>query len=185
MIRFTFLCLIFSCTQVNDEFQPQYNKWYHYQTELFKVNKSDWILYHLTFRFDQPPKKNSFFLEVNSFNDERKSRDGKHILYQTQIYGEFELKKGKLFLKYTDSVVNHRYCDWVLSHINHFEEINFYFDKKRNQFSSNIKGKEKLFRARKKLSVNKRFQNHQEQFNKASCDFFKNLLGPQKGFFTR
>ena len=147
------------------------------------MNEDDKLLYNLTFRFEDPPNKNIFFLELNSYNENRKLSNGRYDLHQTQIYGDFELKKGKLKLNYSDSVVNHRYCKWVLSNIGSSEEIPFYYNLKEDHFKSKINDKERIFLFRKKAKIDPKYFENEAIIDEKDCEFFTKLLGSKKGFF--
>lgn len=177
--------LVFSCTQPNDPFKPEINDWLHYQTSYFKMKNKDFvILYKFTFRFQKSPRKNIFFLEVNSFDEKRKVENEKYELHQTQIFGSFKLENSFLELSYEDSVANHKYCDWTLSNIGMKETIKFQYDKKKDLFYSKIFDEKLNFYQKKKAPVEKKYKNHIGVYDEKDCDFFKKNLGVNKGFFS-
>lgn len=175
-----FLTLIISCSKTNDPFTPDLNTWMHYQTEVYSENEY-FMNYKFTFRFISKTE-GIFFLEVNSYDEKRKIGE-KLELHQAQIYGEMVLKDNKLKLKYTDSVVNHRYCPWVLSHIGIEESIEFFYNKSKNEIASKISGKNRVFYERKKKPIELKYVDVELKIDKEDCEFFTKTLGPEKGFF--
>ncbi|MCB9094939.1 MAG: hypothetical protein H6621_07735 [Halobacteriovoraceae bacterium] len=184
IVLLIFFCILASCTfQKNDKFSPEYNIWYHYLTEPYTVKTDVLVIYKFTLRFSSPPQKNVFFLEVDSYDENRKHSDGNYELDQTQIFGEFEFENGELILKYTDSVTGHKYCDWTLSNIGFTEKIPFFYNSEKDTFTSKIKNVERVFYNKNKIDLPLKYIQSYGKYDEHDCEFFKRYIGPQKGFF--